>query len=320
MFLMNVKSQDAEVVKKMNIVIFDGYTINPGDLRWDKLDALCDKLTVFDSTSEDKALSRLTGNEILMTSKCPITRELMENSPQLKYIGCTATGYNNIDVEAAADLGIAVTNIPAYSTDAVAQHTIALMLELSNHVGLHNASVQEGQWSDNEYFCYWKKPVTLLTGKSLGIIGYGAIGKRVAQIARALGMEINIFSQDPAGAMKSDFVSLHCPLTRENRHMVNTEFLVNMKPGAILINTARGGLVDERALADAIKAGFIAGAALDVLEQEPPAKDCPLIGLDNCIITPHIAWSPKEMRQAVIDILAENLESWLTGGMKNRVD
>ena len=317
---MNVKSQDAEVVKKMNIVIFDGYTINPGDLSWDKLDALCDKLTVFDSTSEDKALSRLTGNEILMTSKCPITRELMENSPQLKYIGCTATGYNNIDVEAAADLGIAVTNIPAYSTDAVAQHTIALMLELSNHVGLHNASVQDGQWSDNEYFCYWKKSVTLLTGKSLGIIGYGAIGKRVAQIARALGMEINIFSQDPAGAMKSDFVSLHCPLTRENRHMVNTEFLVNMKPGAILINTARGGLVDERALADAIKAGFIAGAALDVLEQEPPANDCPLIGLDNCIITPHIAWSPKEMRQAVIDILAENLESWLTGGMKNRVD
>ena len=304
----------------MNIVIFDGYTINPGDLSWNKLDALCDKLTVFDSTSEDKALSRLTGNEILMTSKCPITRELMENSPQLKYIGCTATGYNNIDVEAAADLGIAVTNIPAYSTDAVAQHTIALMLELSNHVGLHNASVQDGQWSDNEYFCYWKKSVTLLTGKSLGIIGYGAIGKRVAQIARALGMEINIFSQDPAGAMKSDFVSLHCPLTRENRHMVNTEFLVNMKPGAILINTARGGLVDERALADAIKAGFIAGAALDVLEQEPPAKDCPLIGLDNCIITPHIAWTPKEMRQAVIDILAENLESWLTGGMKNRVD
>lgn len=304
----------------MNIVIFDGYTINPGDLSWDKLDALCDKLTVFDSTSEDKALSRLTGNEILMTSKCPITRELMENSPQLKYIGCTATGYNNIDVEAAADLGIAVTNVPAYSTDAVAQHTIALMLELSNQVGLHNTSVQEGQWADNEYFCYWKKPVTLLAGKSLGIIGYGAIGKKVAEIARALGMEINIFSQDPAGAMKSDFVSLHCPLTKENQQMVNTEFLVNMKPGAVLINTARGGLVDERALADAIKAGFIGGAALDVLAQEPPAEDCPLIGLDNCIITPHIAWSPKEMRQAVIDILAENLESWLAGGRKNRVD
>lgn len=304
----------------MNIVIFDGYTINPGDLSWDKLDVLCDKLTVFDSTPEEKALSRLTGNEILMTSKCPITRELMEQSPQLKYIGCTATGYNNIDVEAAADLGIAVTNIPAYSTDAVAQHTIALMLELSNHVGLHNASVQEGQWAENPYFCYWKKPVTLLHGKSLGIIGYGAIGKRVAEIARALGMEIRIFSQDPVSTMKSDFISLHCPLTKENRHMVNAEFLVNMKPGTVLINTARGGLVDERALADAIKAGFIGGAALDVLAEEPPAEDCPLIGLDNCIITPHIAWSPKEMRQAVIDILADNLESWLAGGRKNRVD
>lgn len=304
----------------MNIVIFDGYTINPGDLSWEKLDALCDKLTIFDSTAEDKVLSRLTGNEILMTSKCPITRELMESSPQLKYIGCTATGYNNIDVQAAADLGIAVTNIPAYSTDAVAQHTIALMLEITNHAGLHNTSVQQGQWAENEYFCYWKKPVTLLHGKSLGIIGYGAIGKRVAEIAHALGMEINIFSRDPAGAMKSDFVSLHCPLTDENHHMVNTEFLVNMKPGAVLINTARGGLVDERALADAIKAGFIGGAALDVLENEPPSNDCPLIGLDNCIITPHIAWSPKEMRQAVIDILAENLESWLEGGTKNRVD
>lgn len=304
----------------MNIVIFDGYTINPGDLSWDKLDVLCDKLTVFDSTPEDKALSRLTGNEILMTSKCSITRELMEQSPQLKYIGCTATGYNNIDVEAAADLGIAVTNIPAYSTDTVAQHTIALMLELSNHVGLHNASVQEGQWSENPYFCYWKKPVTLLHGKSLGIIGYGAIGKRVAEIARALGMEIRIFSKDPDSTMKSDFISLHCPLTKENRNMVNAEFLVNMKPGAVLINTARGGLVDERALADAIKAGFIGGAALDVLAEEPPAEDCPLIGLDNCIITPHIAWSPKEMRQAVIDILADNLGSWLAGGRKNRVD
>lgn len=304
----------------MNIVIFDGYTINPGDLSWDKLDALCDKLTVFDSTSEDKALSRLTGNEILMTSKCPITRELMENSPQLKYIGCTATGYNNIDVEAAADLGIAVTNIPAYSTDAVAQHTIALMLELANHVALHNASVQKGDWAENPYFCYWKKPVTLLSGKSLGIVGYGAIGKRVAEIARALGMEIRIYSQDPSATMKSDFISLHCPLTKENQKMVNAEFLINMKPGAVLINTARGGLVDERALADALKTGFIGGAALDVLAEEPPSENCPLIGLDNCIITPHIAWSPKEMRQAVIDILADNLQSWLVGGTKNRVD
>lgn len=303
----------------MNIVIFDGYTINPGDLSWNKIEALGDRLTVFDSTPEDKALLRLAGAEILMTSKCRITRELMQQCPDLKYIGCTATGYNNIDVDAAADLGIAVTNIPAYSTDAVAQHTIALMLEITNSVGLHNASVQNGGWSDNKYFCYWKKPVTLLAGKSLGIIGYGAIGKKVAQIAEALGMKVNVFSRNPEDTMKSDFISLHCPLTEENRQMVNTEFLVNMKPGAILINTARGGLVDERALADAIKAGFIGGAALDVLAQEPPAHDCPLIGLENCIITPHIAWSPKEMRQAVIDILADNLKSWLEGGALNRI-
>lgn len=304
----------------MNIVIFDGYTINPGDLSWAKLEQLADRMTVFDATPMDKAMLRLGNSEILMTSKCQITREFMENAPNLKYIGCTATGYNNIDVRAAADLGIAVTNIPAYSTDAVAQHTISLMLELANNVGIHNESVQQGQWFDSKYFCYWKKPVMLLAGKSLGIIGYGAIGKRVAEIAKALGMTVNIYREDPAGAMKSDFVSLHCPLTPDNAKMVNTEFLVNMKPGAFLINTARGQLIDERALADALKAGFIKGAAVDVLAQEPPSRDCPLIGLDNCIITPHIAWSPKEMRQAVIDILADNLQSWLTGGRLNRVD
>lgn len=304
----------------MNIVIFDGYTINPGDLSWAKLEQLADRMTVFDATPMDKAMLRLGNSEILMTSKCQITREFMENAPNLKYIGCTATGYNNIDVRAAADLGIAVTNIPAYSTDAVAQHTISLMLELANNVGIHNESVQQGQWFDSKYFCYWKKPVMLLAGKSLGIIGYGAIGKRVAEIARALGMTVNIYREDPTGTMKSDFVSLHCPLTPDNAKMVNTEFLVNMKPGAFLINTARGQLIDERALADALKAGFIKGAAVDVLAQEPPSRDCPLIGLDNCIITPHIAWSPKEMRQAVIDILADNLQSWFTGGRLNRVD
>ena len=304
----------------MDIVIFDGYTINPGDLSWEKLDNMCDKLTVFDATPMDKALSRIGDSEILMTSKCPITREFMEKCPNLRYIGCTATGYNNIDVRAAADLGIAVTNVPAYSTDAVAQHTIALMLELTNNVGLHNQSVQNGQWAQSDYFCYWEKPIMLLAGKSLGIIGYGAIGKKVAEIARALGMTVNVFSQDPESAMKSDFVSLHCPLTTENEKMVNSEFLVNMKPGAVLINTARGRLVDERALADALKSGFLGGAAVDVLSDEPASENCPLIGLDDCIITPHIAWAPKEMRQLVIDRLAENLQAWLDGRMLNRVD
>lgn len=304
----------------MDIVIFDGYTINPGDLSWDKIAKLCDNLTVFDSTEMDQALSRIGNSEILMTSKCPITREFMQQCPNLKYIGCTATGYNNIDVEAAADLGIAVTNIPAYSTDAVAQHTIALMMEICNNVGLHNESVHQGEWSNCDYFCYWKKPITLLAGKSLGIIGYGAIGKRVAEIAKALGMTINIYREDPESAMKSDFVTIHYPLTKENAKMINAEFILRMKPGAVLINTARGGLVDEEALANALKSEYLKAAAVDVLETEPPSKDCPLLGLDNCIITPHIAWAPKEMRQAVIDILADNLEAWLHGERLNRVE
>ena len=304
----------------MEIVVLDGYTINPGDLSWKRLELMADKFTVFDKTPADRIASRVGLCDILMTSKCEITREIMAQAPNLKYIGSTATGYNNIDVEAAADLGIAVTNIPSYATDAVAQHTIALMLEITNNVGLHNVSVQAGEWERSNYFCYWKKPVSLLAGKSIGIIGYGEIGRKVAEIAKAFGMTVNIYSRDPEATMKSDYVSLHCPLTKENEKMVNTSFLVNMKPGAILINTARGGLVDERALADALKSGFIAGAATDVLTTEPPTADCPLIGLDNCIITPHMAWAPKEMREIIIDALADNLAAWMDNRMLNRVD
>ncbi|MCI7145075.1 MAG: D-2-hydroxyacid dehydrogenase [Clostridiales bacterium] len=304
----------------MKIVILDGYTINPGDLSWEKLELMCDKLTVFDATPQDKIVSRVGDAEIMMTSKCKITREIMKQCPNLRYIGSTATGYNNIDVKAASELGIAVTNIPAYASDAVAQHTFALILELTNSVGLHNESVHDGDWTDCKYFCYWKKPISLLAGKSLGIIGYGAIGRKVAEIAEAFGMKVNIYSRDPEATMKSDYVSLHCPLTEDNAKMVNAQFLVNMKPGAILINTARGGLVDERALADALKSGFIAAAATDVLEHEPPEASCPLLGLDNCIITPHLAWAPEDMRRQVIDVLAENLDSWLNGRVLNRVE
>lgn len=304
----------------MEIVLLDGYTINPGDLSWKRLELMSDKFTVFDKTPPERVASRIGLCDVLMTSKCQITREIMANAPNLKYIGLTATGYNNVDVNAAADLGIAVTNVPSYATDAVAQHTMALILEITNNVGLHNRSVQEGEWTSSKYFCYWKKPVTLLAGKSIGIIGYGEIGKKVAELAKAFGMTVNIYSRDPEAAIKSDYVSLHCPLTPENEKMVNTQFLVNMKPGAVLINTARGGLVDERALADALKAGFIAGAATDVLTTEPPEEDCPLIGLDNCILTPHMAWAPKEMRQLVIDTLADNLTAWLDDRIVNRVE
>ncbi|MBQ9015871.1 MAG: D-2-hydroxyacid dehydrogenase [Firmicutes bacterium] len=304
----------------MKIVLLDGHTINPGDLSWAKLEALCDEFVVYERTPEELLAERIGDCDVLMTSKCFITRKLMEHAPNLKYIGSTATGYNNIDIAAAKDLGIAVTNIPAYSTESVAQHTIALMLELTNHVGLHNDSVQAGDWCRCEHFSYWKTPVVLLAGKSLGIIGYGSIGQRVARIAEALGMTVNIYSQDREAAIRSDVVTLHCPLTADNAKMINEDFIAQMKPGAFLINTARGGLVDEDALAKALASGRIAGAAVDVLSREPAAEDNPLIGLENCIITPHIAWVPMEMRQKIIDVLAENLIDYRNGGTLNRVE
>lgn len=304
----------------MRIVLLDGHTINPGDLSWNQISNLCDEFIVYGRTEPHLIAERMKGCDVLMTSKCFITRELMEGCPSLRYIGSTATGFNNIDISAAKDLGIAVTNIPAYSTESVAQHTIALILELADHTGLHNESVQKGGWSRCEHFCYWEEPLFLLSGKSLGIIGYGSIGRRVAEIARALGMTVNIYSRDPDATVESDILSLHCPLTEENARMINRDFLARMKPGAMLINTARGGLVDEDALAEALTSGHLAGAAVDVLSKEPPAPDHPLIGLKNCIITPHIAWTPLEMRQRIIDVLAENLTDYLAGGTLNRVE
>ncbi len=304
----------------MKIVLLDGHTINPGDLSWAKLEALCDEFVVYERTPADLLEERIGDCDVLMTSKCFITRQLMEHAPNLKYIGSTATGYNNIDIAAARDLGIAVTNIPAYSTESVAQHTIALLLELTNRVGLHDASVQAGDWCRCEHFSYWKSPVVLLAGKSLGIVGYGSIGRRVASIAEALGMTVNVYSRDREAAIRSDVVSLHCPLTEENAGMIDAGFIEQMKPGAFLINTARGGLVDEEALASALRSGRLAGAAVDVLSREPASEDNPLLGLPNCIITPHIAWVPVEMRQKIIDVLAENLIDFNKGGTLNRVE
>lgn len=304
----------------MKIVLLDGHTINPGDLTWARLEALCDEFIVYERTPAELLQERIGDCDVLMTSKCFITRELMEHAPNLKYIGSTATGYNNIDIAAARDLGIAVTNIPAYSTESVAQHTIALMLELTNHVGLHDASVQEGDWCRCEHFSYWKTPVVLLAGKSLGIIGYGSIGRRVGSIAEALGMTVNVYSRDREAAIRSDFISLHCPLTEDNAKMIDAGFIEQMKPGAYLINTARGGLLDEEAVAEALRSGRLAGAAVDVLSSEPASEDNPLLGLPGCIITPHIAWVPVEMRQKIIDVLAENLIDFNNGGTLNRVE
>ncbi len=302
----------------MKIVVLDGFSINPGDLSWEPIAAMGDFCS-YDRTDDAQLLDHLSSCDAFFVSKCRITRSILEQCPQLKFIGVTATGYDNVDTAAAKELGIAVCHVPAYSTEAVAQHTFSLLLELTNRVGSYNASVQQGKWSASKDFTFIESPLTLLAGKSLGIIGYGNIGGQVARIGEAFGMEINIYSQNKAAAQASDFVTLHCPLTEENRGFINKAFIAGMKDGAVLINTARGGLICEQDLADALISGKLAAAALDVLTEEPPKPDHPLIGLPNCILTPHIAWMPKETRNRVIDICAANLKSFLAGERLNRI-
>ena len=289
----------------MKAVFLDCIDINRGNLSWEPVENLCE-FKWFLTSTEEEAEERLHGVDAVFIDSFPIDRRIMENHPQLKYIGIAATGFNHIDLEAAADFGVAVTNIPAYSTDAVAQHAIALLLQLTNHPGTYD---------DVD-----TTPLTLLTGKTIGIVGYGNIGRRIGVIAEALGMEVIPYSKDPVRAVKADVLSLNCPLTEENKGMVNREFIGRMKDGAILINTARGALVEEQALADALKSGKIAAAGLDVLAKEPPDESCPLLGLENCVITPHIAFTPRETRKLIIDLMAENLKSFQEGGRKNRID
>lgn len=302
----------------MKLVILDAISINPGDLSWAPLQEICD-FRSYDRTDESELIERIQDCDGFFVSKVSITREVLRKCPNLKFIGVTATGYDNVDIKAAKEFGIAVCNVPAYSTEAVAQHAFALILELSNHVGNYNADVQAGEWYKSEDFTFIREPLTLLDGKSLGIIGYGNIGKRVARIGEAFGMNINIYSRNPKAAQSSDYVTLHCPLTTENKGFINEEFINGMKDGAILINTARGALINENDLAKALKSGKLSAAAVDVLATEPPANPHPLIGLKNCILTPHNAWMPKETRQKVIDICAENLKGFLNGEKVNRL-
>lgn len=302
----------------MKLVILDAFSINPGDLSWKPIEDI-GELSCYDRTSAEDIIVRIGDCDGFFVSKCPITREIMEKCPNLKFIGVTATGYDNVDVRAAEELGIAVCYVPAYSTEAVAQHTFALILELTNRAGSYNASVQQGKWYDSKDFTFIEKPLTLLDGKSLGIIGYGNIGKRVAKIGEAFGMNVHIYSKEPEAAQSADFVTLHCPLTPQNKGFINEAFIRKMKDGAVLINTARGGLVNEEDLAAALRSGKLSAAAVDVLSAEPPKYPHPLIGLENCVLTPHNAWMPKETRQRVIDICADNLKSFLDGGNLNRV-
>lgn len=302
----------------MKVIVLDAYSINPGDLNWEPVEKLCD-FTSYDRTENAQVIERLQDCDGFFVSKVTITREIMESCPKLKFIGITATGYDNVDLEAAKDLGIAVCNVPAYSTEAVAQHAFALILELTNYVGSYNAAVQAGEWYRSTDFTFINESLTLLDGKTLGIIGYGNIGKRVARIGEAFGMQINVYSQDPEAAQKSDYVTLHCPATAENRGFINKDFISGMKDGAVLINTARGALINEEDLADALKSGKLAAAGVDVLSCEPPVEPHPLIGLPNCILTPHNAWMPRETRKRVIDICADNLNGFLKGEPVNRL-
>lgn len=305
----------------MKIVLIDGHTTNPGDLSWEPISAFGD-LTVYENTWENEVVQRAYDADIIVSCATPFSRNTFAALPNLKLLTLMSTGYSHVDLEAAREFGVAVTNAPGYSTDAVAQHTIALLLELTNQVALHNQAIADGYFFDHPYDCFMLKPLHLLAGKTMGIIGYGNIGRKVGEIARALGMKIIPYSKDPEGAVAADVVSLHCPLADNNREMVNADFIKKMKDGALLLNTARGGLIDEFALADGLKSGKLSGAGLDVMTTEPPRKGDanPLIGIENCFITPHNAWMPVETRGLLIKTAADSIGSYLSGGSLNRVD
>lgn len=311
----------------MKIVVLDGYTENPGDLSWGPLQEL-GELTVYDRTPPEAVLERIGDAEAIYTNKTVLSRELIQAMPSVRFIGVLATGYNVVDVQAARERGIVVCNIPTYGTDAVAQYVFALLLELCHRVAHHAQAVQEGRWTDCPDFCFWDYPLIELSGKTMGIVGYGRIGQRTAQIARAFGMQVlayDAFVQAeecvPLDELleRSDVVSLHCPLFPETRHIIRGETIARMKDGAILINTSRGPLVDEAALREALTSGKLYGAAVDVVSTEPVQPDNPLLGLENCLITPHIAWAPRESRQRLMDIAVENLRCFLRGAPQNVV-
>lgn len=318
----------------MKIVILDGYTINPGDLSWSELEKH-GELTVYERTPGELIASRIGNAEIVMTSKCVLSAEVLSQCPNLKYIGILATGINMVDLAYATGRGIHITNIPAYSTDSVVQFTFALLLEICNQAGLHNEAVHSGKWQSSEDFCFRLTPQIELAGKTLGIVGFGNIGKRVVKMAEAFGMKVLIASSYPDPAFEtnaisftslgellasSDIVSLHCPLTEDNRGFINRDTIAKMKDGVVLLNTSRGPLINEEDLAQALKSGKVYAAGLDVLSVEPPDKSNPLIGLSNCIITPHIAWITRESRVRLIETAVSNLESWLAGKPVNCVN
>ncbi len=318
----------------MKIVVLDGYTLNPGDLSWGGLEGY-GELTVYDRTPANEIAERARGAEAVFTNKVPLNAETLDSLPGLKYIGVLATGYNIVDTDHARQRGITVTNVPGYGTASVVQLTFALLLELCHRVQRHSDSVAGGKWSSSPDFCFWDYPLVELSGKAMGIIGFGDIGQRVADVASAFGMEILGYSrtrtdQSHRGNFRwagleellerSDVVSIHCPLTPQTKGLVNADTLGRMKGTAFLINTSRGPIIVEEDLADALDSGKIAGAGLDVLSTEPPAPGNPLFAAKNCLVTPHIAWATKEARSRLMGMVVDNFRAYLDGNPVNVVN
>jgi glycerate dehydrogenase len=317
----------------MKIVVLDSYTLNPGDQNWEPLQSL-GNFTEYDRTAPAQILERAQEAEIVLVNKVILNRETISQLPKLRYIGVLATGYNNIDIEAAKERGIIVTNVRAYGPTSVAQQSFALLLALVNRAELHSDSVHNGEWTNAPDWCYWKTPLVELAGKTMGLIGFGDIGSQVAQIAQAFGMNVIVYRKNPSRTQddsvklvsletiftESDVVSLHCPLTDETKEIINATHLAMMKPTAYLLNTGRGPLINEQELADALKRGVIAGAGLDVLSVEPPKADNPLLSAPNCIITPHIAWATFEARKRLLSMAADNVKAFQNGSPVNVIN
>ena len=317
----------------MKIVVLDGYTLNPGDLSWEGFESL-GEVQVYNRTPAEKTVERIGDASVILTNKTAITKEILDQCPAIRYIGVLATGYNVVDVKAAAQKGIVVTNIPSYGTDAVAQYAFALLLELCHHVGLHDESVKAGEWENCQDFCYWKTPLMELAGKTLGLIGFGRIGQKTGAIARAMGMKVLAYDRFQRPELEnencryvsleqllaaSDVISLHCPLLPETKGVINRDTISRMKDGVLIINTSRGDLVVEKDLAEALISGKVAGAAADVVSTEPIRGDNPLLKAPNMIITPHMAWGAKESRGRLMNQAVENLKAFLSGNPVNTV-
>lgn len=317
----------------MKIVILDGYTENPGDLSWEELGKLGD-LTVYDRTPEDEIVSRIRDAEIVITNKTPLTRATLDACPNIRYIAVLATGYNVVDIAAAKEKGIPVSNVPTYGTASVGQFAIAMLLEICHHVAHHSQTVYEGKWNACADWCYWDYPLIELDGKTIGIIGFGRIGQTTGKIAKAMGMKVLAYDSFPSESGKaiaeyvdldtllaqSDVVALHCPLFPETQGIINKDTIAKMKDGVILLNNSRGPLIVEQDLADALNSGKIYAAGLDVVSTEPIRNDNPLLKAKNCIITPHISWAPKESRQRIMDCTVSNVRSFLDGAPANMVN